>query len=571
MKGNGAVCTIVATNYLAHARCLMDSVARFHPEIARFVILVDKIDQRFDVASEAFEIIQSDRLAIPNTKWFHFKYTLLELCTAIKPYAIDHLFSTHGFDFVIYLDPDILVCAGLDALLERFQDCSLLLTPHLTHPLDENQRPTELDILRTGTYNLGFIGVARTDEAFAFLRWWRERLYDFCVIDPPRGLFVDQRWMDFAPSFVSHIGIVREPQYNVAYWNLSQRQISCSGRSFMVNDLPLCFYHFSGFDPDDTATLSKYQSHSRLARVGPLRDLVEHYRKLLFDYGYRECRNRTYVYQRFNNGVEIPDVGRSLHWESPGIVERIEDPFSDEGYREFVRVWNRPLQIARTGTPPITRIAYKVYRTSSDAQAAMPDIFNGDYSGFVTWLRSVGSAKFNLPDVFLAPFNERADTASTEFDEPLTHYAGREGERPDGSWRTPPRSSRQVPSDSISPALQTSTEGTDLGLTRLARQIYDKRPDLQAFFPDPCGRDRVKYLVWLLTYGKRSYQLTGVSLVPLRQQWAAAVDSLPNSWVRLRFRVLLFLLSLSVSAGPTVGRVLRAPIRQFYARYRTKT
>jgi hypothetical protein len=413
--------------------------------------------------------------------------------------------------------------------------------------------------------------VARTDEAFAFLRWWKERLYDFCVIDPPRGLFVDQRWMDFAPSFVSRVGILREPQYNVAYWNLTQRQISRSGSSFMVNDLPLCFFHFSGFDPDDTATLSKYQSHYCLARIGPLRDLVEHYRKLLFDNGYRECRNQTCVYQRFNNGVEIPDVGRSLHWECPGIVERIEDPFSDEGYREFVRVWNSPLQIARTGTPPITRIAYKVYRTSSDAQAAMPDIFQGDYSGFVTWLRSVGSAKFSLPDALLAPFSERVDTdiASTEFDKPLAHGPGGKGaSTADGSWRTPPGPSRQAPSDSISQALQTSTRRTDVGLTLLARQIYDKRPDLQAFFPDPCGRDRVKYLVWLLTYGKRSYQLTGVSLVPLRQQWAAAVDSLPNSWVRLRYRVLLFLSSLSVAAGPRVGRVLRAPIWQFW---RTKT
>ncbi|MDP9115403.1 MAG: hypothetical protein M3O20_17210, partial [Acidobacteriota bacterium] len=413
---------------------MMDSVARFHPEVARFVILVDKVDKTFAGACGPFEIIQSDELAIPNTKWFHFKYTLLELCTAIKPYAIDHLFSRLGFDFVIYLDPDILVCAGLDALFERFKDCSLLLTPHLTQPLHENQNPSELDILRSGAYNLGFIGVARTDEAFAFLRWWRERLYDFCVIDPARGLFVDQRWIDFAPSFVSRIGIVREPQYNVAYWNLSQRPISYSGRSFMVNDLPLCFYHFSGFDPDDAGTLSKYQVNHCLARAGPLRDLVEHYRKLLFDCGYRECRNQTSVYQRFANGVEIPDIGRSLIWECPGIVQRIEDPFSEEGYREFVRVWSSPLQTARTGIPPITRIAYKIYRTSSDAQAAMPDIFNGDYSGFVTWLRSVGGAQFNLPDIFLTPFNDgtNIDIAPTEFDKPSAHGAGRDEACPDG-------------------------------------------------------------------------------------------------------------------------------------------
>src|SRR5579871_417020 len=184
MSRNGAFCTIIARNYLAHARCLMDSLARFHPDIPRFVILVDRMDGDFGAAPETFEIIPSDTLEIPNTKWFHFKYTLIELSTAVKPYAIEHLFNQYGFDFVIYLDPDILVLADLNLLIDRLGECSLLLTPHVTEPLNNNPSPSELEILRTGTYNLGFIGVARTEEALAFLHWWKDRLYEFCVIDP---------------------------------------------------------------------------------------------------------------------------------------------------------------------------------------------------------------------------------------------------------------------------------------------------------------------------------------------------------------------------------------------------
>ena len=87
MTGRGAVFTIIAKNYLAHARCLMDSVAQFHPELERIVVLVDRADDFFNPSDERFTIVRSDALEIPDSKWFHFKYTLLELSTAVKPYA----------------------------------------------------------------------------------------------------------------------------------------------------------------------------------------------------------------------------------------------------------------------------------------------------------------------------------------------------------------------------------------------------------------------------------------------------------------------------------------------------
>src|SRR5260370_5557139 len=83
-------------------------------------------------------IVTSDELGIPNSTWFHFKYTLVELSTAVKPYAIDYILRKCDFDFVVYLDPDILVCAQLDLILERLEYYSLLLTPHLTGPLDDS-------------------------------------------------------------------------------------------------------------------------------------------------------------------------------------------------------------------------------------------------------------------------------------------------------------------------------------------------------------------------------------------------------------------------------------------------
>src|SRR5262249_2745580 len=162
--------------------------------------------------------------------------------------------------------------------------------------------------------------------------------------------------------------------------------------------------------------------------------------------GYRECRQWPYAYGFFNNGTRIPDVGRSLPFESPSITREIDDPFSKEGYEAFVQIWNEPLETDGS-RPMITRLASRLYRTSNDLQTAIPDIFGGNYREFVRWLTSAASTDHDLPDILLAPFKRI----------PIAEVAS------DISQEPPP------------------AVGGHFKLTRLAHQIYSKRPDLQAF------------------------------------------------------------------------------------------
>ena len=78
----------------------------------------------------------------------------------------------------------------------------MVLTPHLTAPIDDRAAPNEREILLSGIYNLGFLGLAFNERTLPFLDWWPRRLYRECLHEVERGLFVDQRWMDFAPAFL---------------------------------------------------------------------------------------------------------------------------------------------------------------------------------------------------------------------------------------------------------------------------------------------------------------------------------------------------------------------------------
>ena len=125
-----------------------------------------------------------------------------------------------------------------------------MLIPHNSEPIPtDGRKPTQLDIMLSGVYNLGYVSVAPGVEVDRLLDWWAERLRHDCRVDPSVGFFVDQRWFDLAPGFLSDFAIVREPEYNVAYWNLHSRRLERAGDRYLVDGRELAFFHFSGFDP----------------------------------------------------------------------------------------------------------------------------------------------------------------------------------------------------------------------------------------------------------------------------------------------------------------------------------
>ncbi len=516
-----AIVTIIAKNCLAQARVLMKSVRDADPNAARMVLVVDDPEGYFDAGKEDFTVVFSHQLGIVNPEWFHFKYSILELSTAVKPFFLDWLFRNYGFDNVIYLDPDIRVyssLAGIEAVLENF---NIVLTPHLTDPLEDDRQPSELQILRAGAYNLGFIALRANPEVERFLRWWQSHLYDHCAVDLLRGLFVDQRWIDLVPGMFSGVYILREPGYNTAYWNAALRKIVRLKEHLVVGDQPLYFFHFSGYDPNSAERFSKHQDRLQLIDREDLKNLCEQYRHELFERGYADCSWWPYTHARFRNGCLIPDVGRHLLDEAPELLEEIPDPFSDAGYERIVRFWNAPVSAAH-GHPGVTRLAYRVYRLREDVQAAMPDIFGTDYIRFIEWMLSQAPHQHLLNEPLLStvraareagsrpcPEREPATTEDCSLDwvdpmeesdgPPLQLLTMRE------KLTAPPASRRQ------------DEESRSARLTLLARHIYDSRPDLQRVFPDPQGRDQAAYLAWLLYYGRETYALNDEYLAPLRE------------------------------------------------------
>ncbi|MEJ7585831.1 MAG: hypothetical protein WKF43_17495 [Acidimicrobiales bacterium] len=103
----------------------------------------------------------------------------------------------------------------------------VVLSPHNLQPLEADGRlPDRFTMLKAGMYNGGLVAVGRSGAPF--LDWWGAQLRRDGIHELHEGMHGDQRWLDFVPTAFDH-HILRDPTFNVAYWNLHERPSSWDG------------------------------------------------------------------------------------------------------------------------------------------------------------------------------------------------------------------------------------------------------------------------------------------------------------------------------------------------------
>ena len=225
------VFTSAAVNYLPKVRILCHSIRRYHPEAVIHLALADERPQWLRTEDEPFDsILGIERLGIPDYRNWTFTHSIVELSTAIKPFALKHLLQLPDCATVLYFDPDMVLFSRVDDILATLAHSNLALTPHQTKPEQTLDAifDNEIASLKHGVFNLGFIGVRNTAEGRRFADWWAERTYHLCWADVENGLFTDQKWINFAPVFFDGVAIVKSSRHNVATWNLTTRRMTGS-------------------------------------------------------------------------------------------------------------------------------------------------------------------------------------------------------------------------------------------------------------------------------------------------------------------------------------------------------
>lgn len=320
--------TSASLAYLDRVRVLGETLKRYHPDWTFWLCLCDREPAGFSLRleREPFDlVVRTEELGIDAPRSWIFEHDVVELCTAVKGAMVCHLLE-HGASRVVYLDPDIAVLGDLGEIETLLSEKDILLTPHVIQAEEDPSAilDNEIGSLKHGVYNLGFVAVANTVGGRSFARWWRDRLLEFCFDDIPNGLFTDQRWCDLAPALFPNVHILRDPGYNVASWNLSQRPISIEpDGAILAAGVPLRFFHFTKVPGVGEHMLERY-SGGNLAVF----ELLAWYRARLSENAASGLPGGWWAFGQYADGSEIPREHRVAYRRCSKLRKGFPDPFA---------------------------------------------------------------------------------------------------------------------------------------------------------------------------------------------------------------------------------------------------
>lgn len=312
--------TSICANYVHKAKTLAKSVKEKIPDATFVVCLVEKsiLPQ---VQYEYFdEIVLAKDAWEGNFDRFIFKHSIVEASTAVKGQFFRYLYKAYPNETkFIYLDPDIYVYSDFAELRSLLDTRPIVLCPHLLEPGNIDM---ELSSTAHGVYNLGFLGVNKSDTAMQFIDWWAERLYLFCYDDIQKGIFTDQKWIDLVPCFFD-AEIFKHRGYDFAPWSLLNCQITEVGENIYIKGDPLRFIHFSGYGDSAEKCMREWLPEGKHI----FRDLYRRY-SAIHDLNNQDKVSQTrWSYGHYNSGEKVRNDIRKAYRQDYSLMFSMENPF----------------------------------------------------------------------------------------------------------------------------------------------------------------------------------------------------------------------------------------------------
>lgn len=369
---NTVAFTICSANYLSRALVLIKSIAEHHPEIERAIFLCDRksdaVEELIHARDEGVTIYWFDEVPLQFPLQQAFQYDIMEFNTAIKPACFKFLIEKKNATTVIYIDPDIKLYAPMTDCLDALSNgWNMVVTPHITAPIDSIANPNEVSFMSSGIYNFGFFAVNAAPSTLKMLNWWEKRLEGECVVDRTKGYFVDQKWMNILHSAFDDVYILRHQGYNTAYWNLMQRELNCARDGRITSGgADLVFFHFSGLDPKDDTRLSRHENRYDVSQMPLLKQLIQEYIEDVNQNFHQEFTSTAYAFNTFADGRPISKYMR-IYFRSSAEARAAggADPFAT--LSTFFDTLEP--RCSRPGHPLVSRLLWQIWHSRRDLSA----------------------------------------------------------------------------------------------------------------------------------------------------------------------------------------------------------
>jgi hypothetical protein len=373
-------CSVIAQNFLPHARVLAESLAEHHPDFAFDVLVVDASEEPGE-EGELFRRVSLGSLGLPRAE-LNRRFTMYEtaaLASSLRGPLLAACLARTG-DAIVYLDADMIALGPLTDVGALALRHGIVLTPHSTVPL--RFRPggfgPEQAFLQAGVFNGGFLAVS--PAAADFLKWRDERVARDCVFEPERSIVMGQAWLSLVPALFEH-HVLRDRGVNLMGHGMGEDDLTWRGDQPWIGEVPVRLFHFGGdFDPHAGAMDHAAPQHwwPRESERPGLARLYGIYRKRLLAAGFD--RRTASVEQELNPIVRLAyrkaliDAEESKSPEPP-------NPFSD-GKAAFAQWLASP---ACTGSL-VSHYVAALHATRADLRVAFPGVPGADEQALLNWV-----------------------------------------------------------------------------------------------------------------------------------------------------------------------------------------
>ena len=203
--------TVCTANYLYQALTMGESLKKTNPDYELIIGLVDKLPLTdFEIP---YQIIPISEVQEVNLSGFKGEYTVMEVATACKPIFGLYLFEKYpDLQKLLYFDTDLWITDSVETIEKSLDSYDIIITPHITQPIDLQEEWNEKQFLNAGLYNTGFVGMRRSENTFKFLNWWKNHLKDYGYYDFCNGMGIDQLCVNFVPIFYDKVLIEYSPK-----------------------------------------------------------------------------------------------------------------------------------------------------------------------------------------------------------------------------------------------------------------------------------------------------------------------------------------------------------------------
>jgi glycosyltransferase involved in cell wall biosynthesis len=295
--------------------------------------------------------------------------------------------------------------------------------------------------------------------------------------------------------------ILRDSRYNVAYWNLHERDLRLESADngalqFEVDRKPLGCFHFSGYDVNDPLRISRHDGRHSVYNFPAVAEILNWYSEQILACPTSGLLNEPYRFDRLANGFQpnrfVRELLKKYRAYTPGF-----DPQTQTGADGLCAFLMDPLPATGSMLP---LVAAEIYENRPDLQHVFPGAHTAiSPSGFWCWFCRHAGTEYSIQ--FLVDRFRRAliSDSVAGFSQKVAAALGKDQLRFLGSERmTAARHLRAAGEDEIADTLlEARTEWyffTDLSAVF---EIYMNRPDLQLAFPDVLDRDHKAFCEWL--------------------------------------------------------------------------